>query len=201
MVLRAKVALVTGAASGLGCLSSERLRSAGARVAAVDIDDAALSRAFEGRDGFHTFVCDVTDEARLREVVEETERTLGPIDRVVHAPAIMPGGALLEQGAEVARKVMRINYEGAVNMVGATLPRMLERRRGEWICAECILRDAHTRDSRPRRGRPLDVPTHGRHTPHCASNESSIISGDDGEEASRIAGQGARRDRCCGGAR
>jgi NAD(P)-dependent dehydrogenase (short-subunit alcohol dehydrogenase family) len=134
MALRAKVALVTGAASGLGRLSSERLRAAGARVAAVDIDAAALSRAFEGRDRFHTFACDVTDEARLREVVEETERTLGPIDRVVHAPAIMPGGALLEQGAEVARKVMRINYEGAVNMVGATLPRMLERRRGEWIC-------------------------------------------------------------------
>src|SRR5687767_12963454 len=111
MVLRAKVALVTGAASGLGRLSSERLRCAGARVAAVDIDVAALSRAFEGRDGFYTFACDVIDEARVREVVEETERTLGSIDRVVHAPAIMPGGALLEQGAEVARKVMRINYK------------------------------------------------------------------------------------------
>jgi short-subunit dehydrogenase len=46
----------------------------------------------------------------------------------------MPGGFLLEQGASVARKVMRINYDGAVNVVNATLPRMLDRRRGEWIC-------------------------------------------------------------------
>jgi NAD(P)-dependent dehydrogenase (short-subunit alcohol dehydrogenase family) len=76
----------------------------------------------------------VTDEARVNEVVDEVERTLGPIDRVVHAPAIMPGGALLQQGAELARKVMRINYDGAVNVVNATLPRMLDRGRGEWIC-------------------------------------------------------------------
>ena len=134
MATQPKVAVVTGAASGLGRLSSERLHRAGAEVAVLDVDADALSRSFQGRDGFHPFVCDVTDEHRVRQVAGEIERTLGPIDRVVHAPAIMPGGALLEQGAEVARKVMRINYDGAVNVVNATLPQMLERRRGEWIC-------------------------------------------------------------------
>jgi NAD(P)-dependent dehydrogenase (short-subunit alcohol dehydrogenase family) len=134
MTLRTKVALVTGAASGLGRLSCERLRASGAKVAELDIDAEALSRSGRGRSDAHTYLCDVTDEARVRHVVDEVERTLGPIDRVVHAPAIMPGGWLLEQGAALARKVMRINYEGAVNVVNATLPRMLERRRGEWIC-------------------------------------------------------------------
>jgi NAD(P)-dependent dehydrogenase (short-subunit alcohol dehydrogenase family) len=130
----AKVAVVSGAASGLGRLSSDRLHAAGARVAVLDIDEDRLSGSFAGRANFHPFVCDVTDERRVRQVVEEIEHTLGPIDRVVHAPAIMPGGGLLEQGAEVARRVMRINYDGAVNMVNTTLPRMLERRCGEWIC-------------------------------------------------------------------
>jgi NAD(P)-dependent dehydrogenase (short-subunit alcohol dehydrogenase family) len=134
MVFPVKVALVTGAASGLGRLSCERLCASGAKVAALDIDVDNLARAVEGRRGARAYVCDVTDEARVSEVVDEVERTVGPIDRVVHAPAIMPGGFLLQQGAELARKVMRINYDGAVNVVNATLPRMLERRRGEWIC-------------------------------------------------------------------
>jgi NAD(P)-dependent dehydrogenase (short-subunit alcohol dehydrogenase family) len=129
-----KVALVTGAASGLGRLSAERLRAAGASVAALDIDVENLTRAVAGRPGTSAYACDVTDEARVREIVDEVERTMGPIDRVVHAPAIMPGGWLLEQGASLAGKVMRINYEGAVNVVHATLPRMLERRQGEWVC-------------------------------------------------------------------
>ena len=134
MARHAKVAVVTGAASGLGLRSSERLHSAGAEVAVLDIDGDRLAASFGGRASFHPFVCDVTDERRVQQVIGEIERTLGPIDRVVHAPAIMPGGALLEQGALVARNVMRINYEGAVNMVSASLPRMLERGRGEWIC-------------------------------------------------------------------
>jgi NAD(P)-dependent dehydrogenase (short-subunit alcohol dehydrogenase family) len=134
MTIRAKVALVTGAASGLGRLSCERLAAAGVQVAALDIDADNLARAAVGRPDGRAYVCDVTDEHGVRRVVDEVERVLGPIDRVVHAPAIMPGGFLLEQGAELARKVMRVNYEGAVNVVNATLPRMLERRRGEWIC-------------------------------------------------------------------
>ena len=134
MTLHTKVALVTGAASGLGRLSAERLRASGAQVAALDVNAAALSRSVDGHTGVHPYVCDVTDEAHVRRIVDRVESTLGPIDRVVHAPAIMPGGFLLEQGAELARKVMRINYDGAVNVVNATLPRMLDRGRGEWIC-------------------------------------------------------------------
>jgi NAD(P)-dependent dehydrogenase (short-subunit alcohol dehydrogenase family) len=134
MATRIKVALVTGAASGLGRLSAERLRAAGASVAALDIDAENLARVVAGRPGTYAYACDVTDEARVREIVDEVERTMGPLDRVVHAPAIMPGGWLLEQGASLTGKVMRINYEGAVNVVHATLPRMLERRQGEWVC-------------------------------------------------------------------
>ncbi len=129
-----KVALVTGAASGLGRLSCERLVAAGVNVAALDINAGALSRSVAGSTAAHAYVCDVTDEARIRQVVEDIENKLGPIDRVVHAAAIMPGAWLLEQSAERTRAVMRINYGGTVNLVHATLPRMLKRRRGQWIC-------------------------------------------------------------------
>jgi NAD(P)-dependent dehydrogenase (short-subunit alcohol dehydrogenase family) len=130
-----QVALVTGAASGLGRLSCERLGQAGAKVAALDVNADSLAHWVNGGgDHVRSYVCDVTDEARVREVAAEVERELGPIDRVIHAAAIMPGSSLLEHGAEVAKRVMRVNYDGTVNVVQATLPRMLERGRGVFLC-------------------------------------------------------------------
>jgi NAD(P)-dependent dehydrogenase (short-subunit alcohol dehydrogenase family) len=128
-----RVALVTGAASGLGRLSCERLAAGGAQVAALDVDDASLTQATRGQRTVRPFLCDVTDAARLRQIADEVERSLGPIDRVVHAAAIMPGAALLDQGTDVTSRVMRVNYEGTVNVVHATLPRLLERGHGQWI--------------------------------------------------------------------
>jgi NAD(P)-dependent dehydrogenase (short-subunit alcohol dehydrogenase family) len=130
----ARVALVTGAASGLGRLSCERLAATGAKVAALDVNADSLALSVKGCSGARPFVCDVTDEARVQQVADEVERDLGPIDRVVHAAAIMPGAALLDQGAEAVKRIMRVNYDGTVNVVQATLPRMLERGRGVFLC-------------------------------------------------------------------
>jgi len=129
-----QVALVTGAASGLGRLTCERLAAAGAKVAALDVNADSLAHTVNGRASVRSFLCDVTDEARVRQVTAEVESELGPIDRVVHAAAIMPGAALLEQGAEATKRIMRVNYEGTVNVVQASLPRMLERGRGVLLC-------------------------------------------------------------------
>jgi NAD(P)-dependent dehydrogenase (short-subunit alcohol dehydrogenase family) len=134
MELQTRVALVTGAGSGMGRLTSERLAAAGAQVAALDVNAEALTKAIGGRSGLHAYPCDVTDHARIEQIVEEVEQKLGPIDRVVHAAAIMPGASLLEAGAELTNKVMRVNYGGTVNVVNATLPRMLDRGRGVLIC-------------------------------------------------------------------
>ena len=55
-----KVALVTGAASGMGRRWAERMAKAGVRVAAVDRDGAQLAAAWQGVPGVSTHVCDVT---------------------------------------------------------------------------------------------------------------------------------------------
>jgi NAD(P)-dependent dehydrogenase (short-subunit alcohol dehydrogenase family) len=134
MAVEIKVALVTGAASGMGRKTAERLADRGVAVGALDVNTEGLAEVAAGRATLHPYTCDVSDLAAVEKVVDDIERNLGPIDRVVHCAAIMPGAPLLQHGAEMVTRVMRINYGGTVNVVQATLPRLLKRKRGDLIC-------------------------------------------------------------------
>jgi NAD(P)-dependent dehydrogenase (short-subunit alcohol dehydrogenase family) len=133
MTYTGKVALVTGGASGMGRLAAQTFSRTGAAVAVLDVDEEGLVQTAEGHDGIHGFKVDVTDGQAVNEVVGEVTSSLGPIDRVVHAAAIMPCGKLLEQDTAVIHKVMQINYGGLVNIAKATLPAMLERGQGDFV--------------------------------------------------------------------
>lgn len=74
----------------------------------------------------------------------KVEAELGPIDRVVHAAGIMPGAPLLEEDPERTKRVMRVNYEGTVNVVSATLPQMVQRRKGDLVCFGSVAGEALT---------------------------------------------------------
>ena len=58
---------------------------------------------------------------------------LGPIDRVTNAGAIMPMGKVSDLSADSINMLMRINYEGTVNIVTSVLPEMMERNEGQII--------------------------------------------------------------------
>lgn len=139
-----KLALVTGAASGMGRRWTERMIAAGASVAALDRDAAQLASVWGSNPRVRTFSVDVTDLDAVRSIVDTVERELGPIDRVVHAAGIMPGSPLLDEDPERTKRVMRVNYEGTVNLVHATLPRLVERRRGELVCFGSVAGEALT---------------------------------------------------------
>lgn len=133
MAFYGKVALVTGAASGMGRLSALRLAEQGVRVAAVDLNEAGLKETAAQSANIATFVCDVSNRQQVDNTVAEVQSQLGPIDRLTHAAAIMPGGALAQMPADRINQLMAINYGGTVNMTKAALPSMLERRRGDMI--------------------------------------------------------------------
>ena len=128
-----KVALVTGGASGMGRLSAQRLARAGAKVAIVDVNEAGLAETARGQEGIRAYPADVTDGRVVASLVARVEEELGPIDRVMNAAAIMPTGRLLEQDADLIRRIMDINYLGTVNVSQSVLPRMLSRRRGDLV--------------------------------------------------------------------
>ncbi|MFT6433150.1 MAG: NADP-dependent 3-hydroxy acid dehydrogenase YdfG [Candidatus Azotimanducaceae bacterium] len=125
--------LITGAGSGMGQLASRQLAAAGFNVAAVDVNEKGLLETAEGFQNIRTFQTDVTSYADVLDVVEETEAKLGPIKKVYNAAAIMPLGKIVDQEAEVFKRVMDINYNGVVNVTKAILPRMIARDEGEII--------------------------------------------------------------------
>lgn len=124
-----RTALVTGAGSGLGALAAQRLAAAGWAVVAADVDADGLARTTLNSPTMHTRICDVSDAKAVAEMAADA----GPLDRVVHAAAISSLGTSLEQPLEEAERIWRVNFQGTVHVVRATLPGMLERGQGELI--------------------------------------------------------------------
>jgi NAD(P)-dependent dehydrogenase (short-subunit alcohol dehydrogenase family) len=133
MSFASQVVFVTGGGSGMGRLAAQRMADAGAKVAAVDVNEAGLAETAEGREGVHTWRLDVTDNQAVLATVKEVEDRLGPIDRVYNAAAIMPTGLLMEQDTETITRIMDVDYNGVVHVAKAILPGMLERGRGDLI--------------------------------------------------------------------
>ena len=80
MKLEGKVAVVTGGASGIGRALARRFKTEGAKAVAVaDVQGEALAGVADEIDGL-AVVCDVSKESDIRNLVEQTEKTFGPID-------------------------------------------------------------------------------------------------------------------------
>jgi len=133
MTFRGQVAVVTGAASGMGRLAARRLAASGATVIAVDVDEPGLIETARRNDNTIGRVVDVTDADAVAVLAKEVEAEHGPIDRLMHAAAIAPTARLLEQPIEVVHRVMAVNYGGTVNVARAVVPAMVERDRGDVV--------------------------------------------------------------------
>ncbi len=134
---RGRVALVTGAASGIGKATACRLASEGAGVAIVDRDgEGAAEVASEIRDGggrAAAFACDVSDGAAVAQATRDVERALGPVDVLANVAGIGDAAGLdgIEAiGDERWRLVLAVNLDGPFFTCRAVLPGMAARGRG-----------------------------------------------------------------------
>jgi NAD(P)-dependent dehydrogenase (short-subunit alcohol dehydrogenase family) len=107
-VSNGKDVLVTGGASGIDRLAPQRMADAGARVAAVDVNEHALRATAHDRNRIHTRLLDVANTRAIEKSVHEIQNELGPIDQVYYAAAIMPTSPLLDQGIDAIRRIMDI---------------------------------------------------------------------------------------------
>lgn len=133
MAFHGKTALITGAGSGMGRLAAQRLAAAGAKVAALDINEAGLRETAAGFSNISIFPVDVTNTELVNEMMAEIITEFGRLDRVLHCAAIMPFGELLEHDTAAILRVMNINYGGLVNITKATLPHMIASGGGDFI--------------------------------------------------------------------
>ena len=125
------LAVITGAARGIGYATAQALHAAGHRVVVTDLsaDDAQRAAERIGR-GVHSRALDVTDSAMLAEVIMEVEASLGPITVWVNNAGIMPTGPAVSQDPAVADTIIDVNYRAVVNATRLMLPRFIARGTG-----------------------------------------------------------------------
>jgi short-subunit dehydrogenase len=125
------LAVVTGAARGIGRQISEDLIARGYRVVIGDLDLAQTTQtATELGDAASAVRLDVTDGALIRSTIDRIESDLGPIELWVNNAGIMPTGGFVGQKSSVLRATIDINYAAVVDATRAILPLMLERGEG-----------------------------------------------------------------------
>ncbi|EED35292.1 3-beta-hydroxysteroid dehydrogenase [Luminiphilus syltensis NOR5-1B] len=111
--VKGKVAIVTGAAGGLGEAITRMLLAEGARVAATDLEVSKLDQQFdEAADTLLKLSHDVTDEASWQAVVEKTVATFGQLDVLVNNAGIVVAGSVEETSLADFRRVQQVHSEG-----------------------------------------------------------------------------------------
>ncbi|QWP75268.1 2,3-dihydro-2,3-dihydroxybenzoate dehydrogenase [Lysobacter sp. K5869] len=132
-----RLALVTGAAQGIGAATAARLAEQGARLALCDRDEARLrdfARELQGQGvEVAAFVCDVADGAAIEAMVERIERELGEIAHLAHIAGILRVGDAVGLELEDWDACMTVNARGAFVVARAVAARMRERGRGSIV--------------------------------------------------------------------
>lgn len=129
MDLSNRVAVITGAASGIGAACARAFAAQGARVAVVDLN-AAGAEAVAREIGGLAIACDIGSEVQVNGVVARTQRELGPIDVFFSNAAVATGSDPLTTPIDVWNEQWQINVMSHVYAVRAVLPGMLERGSG-----------------------------------------------------------------------
>ena len=135
--LEGKNALVTGGAYGIGFAIAEALAGAGARVAfncrsQKNLDQALADYKAKGIDA-RGYICDVTDEEAVKQLVEQIHQDLGQIDILVNNAGIIKRIPMHEMKREEFQQVIDIDLVGPFICAKAVIPEMMERQEGKII--------------------------------------------------------------------
>lgn len=123
--LEGRVAVVTGAARGVGEALARRLSALGMRVALLGREEATLRKAASSLPRRNICVeADVTDRSALDAAARRVEAELGPASVVVANAGIAAGGPFVRTDAELWQRVVDVNLVGAANTARAFLPQL-----------------------------------------------------------------------------
>jgi NAD(P)-dependent dehydrogenase (short-subunit alcohol dehydrogenase family) len=132
-----RVAVVTGAASGIGRSTAIALAKAGARVVLADINEERLADCLEDiatqRGEAIVQRCDVSSDQDMSALRERAVAAFGPVDLVMSNVGVLVMGAPAEIPLDAWQRVMDVNVLSVVRAIREFLPSMLERASGHFV--------------------------------------------------------------------
>ena len=135
--LKGKVALITGASYGIGYAIAKAMAAAGAKIVFNDIKEEFVEKglASYAKDGIDAkgYVCDVTDEAAVTELIAKIEKEVGVIDILVNNAGIIKRIPMHEMTAAEFRQVIDIDLNGPFICSKAVIPTMMKMGGGKII--------------------------------------------------------------------
>ncbi len=135
--LEGKIALVTGASYGIGFAIAKGMAACGATIVFNDIKQELVDKGLaaykeEGIEA-HGYVCDVTDENAVNELVAKIEKEVGVIDILVNNAGIIKRIPMLEMSAADFRAVIDVDLNAPFIVSKAVIPSMIKKGHGKII--------------------------------------------------------------------
>lgn len=135
--LEGKIALVTGASYGIGFAIATAFAAAGATIVFNDRNEEKLQEGLEAYEKenikAYGYICDVTDEAQVKEMVSDIEKNIGVIDILVNNAGIIKRIPMTEMSVEDFRAVIDVDLTGPYIVSKAVIPSMIKKGHGKII--------------------------------------------------------------------
>ena len=126
-----RIALITGAAGGIGQSVVARLVADGFQVAAMDVNETSMDALMaKSPAGVTPYLCDQTDEAATIATVNKIESELGPIHALVNTIGWVGTTRFMEEDSAYWSKILAINLESILYVTHPVLAKMIERQNG-----------------------------------------------------------------------
>jgi 3-oxoacyl-[acyl-carrier protein] reductase len=139
MRLKDKVAIITGAAKGIGFATAKRFAQEGAKVMIADVNPEAVKAAVDLIPGSEAYVMNVTDRASIEASIDQIMQRHGRIDILINNAGITQDARLVKMTEAQFDTVIDVNLKGVFNCTQLVVPHMLEAGQGAVVNASSVV--------------------------------------------------------------
>ena len=137
--LQDKIAIITGAAKGIGLATAVRFAQEGAKVMLADINPAELEKHAATMPNAEAYAMNVTDRDSIQAAVDAIMKKHGRIDILINNAGITQDARLVKMTEMQFDAVIDVNLKGVFNCTQLVVPHMLEAKRGSIVNASSVV--------------------------------------------------------------